>query len=122
MRNRRVWIYVFLFLLAAINYLDRVALSVSGPTIQHELGINQVQLGYMFSSFLWLYVIALVPMGMLVDRFGSRAVNAGGMAVWSAATVVTGLVASLPALIATRVVMGVGEATSYPAASRVIRE
>jgi MFS family permease len=122
MRNRRVWIYVFLFLLAAINYLDRVALSVSGPTIQRELGIDQVQLGYMFSSFLWLYVVALVPMGMLVDRYGGRAVNAGGMAVWSAATVVTGLAVSLPALIATRLVMGVGEATSYPAAARVIRE
>ncbi len=89
MQNRRVWIYVLLFLLCAINYLDRVALSVSGPTIQRELGLNQVQLGYLFSSFLWLYVVCLVPMGALVDRFGSRLVNSAGMAVWSAATLVT---------------------------------
>ncbi|MEJ1974720.1 MAG: MFS transporter [Acetobacteraceae bacterium] len=122
MRNRRVWIYVFLFFLCTINYLDRVALSVSATPISRELGINSVQLGYMFSSFLWLYVVCLVPMGMLVDRFGSRAVNAVGMAVWSAATLATGLAASLPALIATRVVMGAGEATSYPAAGRVVRE
>jgi MFS family permease len=122
MGNRRAWIYVFLFFLSAINYLDRAALSVSGNSISRELGIDQVALGYMFSSFLWLYVVCLVPMGILVDRFGGRAVNAGGIAVWSAATVVTGLAASLPALIATRMVMGGGEATSYPAAGRVIRE
>jgi MFS family permease len=122
MQNRRVWIYIFLFFLAAINYLDRAALSVSGPSISQELGIDPVHLGYLFSSFLWLYVICLVPMGVLVDRFGSRAVNAGGIAVWSAATVATGLAASVPALIATRMVMGSGEATSYPAAGRVIRE
>ncbi len=122
MRNRRYWIYAFLFSLAAINYLDRVALSVSGPAIQRELGLNQVQLGYLFSSFLWTYLVALVPMGMLVDRLGSRAVNAVGMAVWSAATVATGMVSSLPSLIITRLVMGAGEASSYPAAGRMVRE
>ncbi len=122
MRNRRYWIYAFLFSLAAINYLDRVALSVSGPAIQRELGLNQVQLGYLFSSFLWTYLFALVPMGMLVDRFGSRVVNAAGMAVWSAATVATGMAAALPSLIATRLVMGAGEASSYPAAGRMVRE
>ncbi|HWL83904.1 MAG TPA: MFS transporter [Roseomonas sp.] len=122
MPRRRVWILVFLFLLATINYVDRVALSVAAAPISAELGIDKVQLGYLFSSFLWLYVVCLVPMGWLVDRLGTRAVNAGGMALWSAATVATGMVASLPALIATRVVMGIGEATTYPAAGRVIRE
>lgn len=122
MQNRRVWIYVFLFFLATINYLDRTALSVSGNSISRELGIDQVGLGYVFSSFLWLYVICLVPMGVLVDRFGTRAVNAGGIAVWSAATMATGLAAGVPMLIATRMLMGGGEATSYPAAGRVIRE
>lgn len=122
MQRRRAWIFVFLFFLATINYVDRVALSVAATPISNELGIDKIELGYLFSSFLWLYVVCLVPMGWLVDRFGTRAVNAGGMALWSAATVATGLVASLPTLIATRVVMGIGEATTYPAAGRVIRE
>ena len=56
--------------------VDRVVLSVSATPIAKEFDISPVQLGYLFSSFLWLYVICLVPMGMIVDKFGTRAVNA----------------------------------------------
>jgi MFS family permease len=122
MQKRRVWIYVLMFLLSAINYIDRSALSVAAGPLAHELNLDPVQLGYLFSSFLWLYVICLIPMGMVVDRLGSRTVNALGIALWSAATILTGIVGSFASLIATRVVMGVGEATTYPAAGRVVRE
>ncbi len=44
--------------------------------IASEFGIDKVQLGYLFSSFLWLYVVCLVPMGMIVDKLGTRTVNA----------------------------------------------
>ena len=122
MQKRRVWIYVLMFLLSAINYIDRSALSVSAAPLSREFDLDAVQLGYLFSSFLWLYVICLVPMGMIVDKLGSRRVNALGIAVWSAATLLTGVVGSFASLIGTRVLMGAGEATTYPAAGRVIRE
>ncbi len=79
-------------------------------------------MGYLFSSFLWLYVICLIPMGIIVDRIGTRMVNAAGIALWSLATVFTGLSTSYGALVASRLVMGIGESTSYPAGNRVIRE
>ena len=72
MQKRRVWIYALMFLLSAINYIDRSALSVAATPLSHEFGLSPVQLGYLFSSFLWLYVICLVPMGMIVDRLGAR--------------------------------------------------
>ena len=122
MTNRRVWIFVFMFFLATINYIDRVVLSVSATPIAKEFDITPVQLGYLFSSFLWLYVICLVPMGMIVDKFGTRAVNAAGIGLWSIATALTGFAPGLGTLIASRVLMGVGESTTYPAAGRVIRE
>jgi len=81
-----------------------------------------VEMGYLFSSFLWLYVICLIPMGIIVDRIGTRMVNAAGIALWSLATVFTGLSTSYGALVASRLVMGIGESTSYPAGNRVIRE
>jgi MFS family permease len=122
LRNRRSWIIVFLFLLSTINYMDRVALSISGKSIAHDFHLTPVQLGYLFSSFLWLYVVCLIPMGVLVDRLGTRTVNAAGMALWSLATVLTGLSVGFGSLLTSRLAMGVGESTTYPAAGRVLRE
>jgi MFS family permease len=122
MGHRRYWIFVFMFLLATINYVDRIVLSVSGTPIAQEFGVDKVQLGYLFSSFLWLYVVCLVPMGMIVDKFGTRTVNAAGIGLWSIATAFTGLATGFGMLIGTRVLMGVGESTTYPASGRVIRE
>jgi MFS family permease len=118
----RYWVFLMLFALATINYLDRVALSISAAGIASDLSISKVELGYVFSSFLWGYTLFLIPAGLLVDRFGSRWVAAASMAVWSAATALTGGALSVGTLIATRVVMGTGESSCYPSAGRVIRE
>ena len=122
MEHRRYWVFLFMFLLATINYVDRIVLSVSSTPIAEEFGISKVELGYLFSSFLWLYVVCLVPMGMIVDRKGTRLVNAAGIGLWSIATALTGLASGFGMLIATRVMMGIGESTTYPASGRVIRE
>ena len=44
------------------------------------------------------------------------------MAIWSGATVLTGVVQSVGSLMAARIVMGAGEAACYPAEARVVRE
>jgi MFS family permease len=119
---RRGWISLFLFTLAMINYVDRVALSVASKPIAEQFGLSKVAMGYLFSSFLWTYLVCLLPMGILVDRFGSKALNAAGIALWSAATMLTGCAWSYASLIATRLAMGVGEATTFPAGGRVVRE
>ncbi len=119
---RRGWISLFLFTLAMINYIDRVALSVAAKPIAEEFGLSPVAMGYLFSSFLWTYLVCLIPMGILVDRWGTKAVNAGGIALWSLATMATGAAWNFVALVATRLTMGVGEATTFPAGGRVVRE
>ncbi|HEX3573224.1 MAG TPA: MFS transporter [Rhodopila sp.] len=122
MQHRRRWIALFLFTLAMINYVDRGALSFAAGPIVHELGLSPVTLGYVFSSFLWSYVLLLLPAGMLVDRYGAKRVVGGGIGLWSIATAATGLIGSIPALIGTRLAMGAGESTTMPAGTRVIRE
>jgi MFS family permease len=119
---RRGWISVFLFTLAMINYVDRVALSVAAKPLAAEFGLSPVQMGYLLSSFLWTYLLALIPMGILVDRFGSKTLNAAGIAVWSAATILTGTATQFVGVVATRLAMGLGEATTFPAGGRVVRE
>jgi ACS family glucarate transporter-like MFS transporter len=64
--SRRGWILVFLFLLNALNYLDRVVISVDSQPIAKEFGLSPVELGYLFSSFLWSYVLCMVPVGIIL--------------------------------------------------------
>jgi ACS family glucarate transporter-like MFS transporter len=123
MKNyRRVWVLLFLFTLTLVNYGDRVALAVAAKPISTEFGLTPVQMGYLLSSFLWMYLICLLPIGVLVDRYGGKAVNAWGIGIWSAATVMTGFSVGFLSMAATRIVMGMGESTSWPASNRVIRE
>jgi MFS family permease len=119
---RRGWIYLFLFTLAMINYVDRVALSVASKPIAEEFGLSPVAMGYLFSSFLWTYLVCLIPMGILVDRLGTKVVNAAGITLWSVATMLTGGAWNYGSLIFTRLAMGIGEATTFPAGGRVVRE
>jgi MFS family permease len=88
--RRRYWIYLLLFFLAVINTADRAALSVAAHPIADEFGISTVGMGYLFSSVLWSYLFCLIPAGILADRLGTRAVTAGGIVLWSAATLLTG--------------------------------
>lgn len=122
MHYRRGWIALFLFSLAMINYIDRITLSFAIGPIAKEFGLDSVTKGYLFSSFLWTYTLCLIPMGMLVDRFGAKAIAGWGIAIWSAATVMTGLAISYPSLLLSRLVMGAGEATANPAGARVVRQ
>ncbi len=122
MHHRRLWICVFLFTLTLINYTDRIALSVAVTPIAAEFGLTKVEMGWLLSSFLWMYVLCLIPVGLLVDRFGGKVVNAAGIGIWSAATVLTGFTTGFISMATTRIVMGMGESTSWPACNRVIRE
>ncbi|GAA5113816.1 MFS transporter [Pseudonocardia adelaidensis] len=120
---RRRWlVYGLLFLLVTINYMDRSALSVAATPISEEFGLSPGQMGVLLSTFLWSYLICLIPAGILTDRIGTRWTNAISIAVWSAATVLAGLVRGFGALVGARLLMGVGESTTYPAAGRVVQE
>lgn len=120
--KKRIWIYVFLFTLTLINYVDRVSLSIAAKALEAEFNISPVAMGYLFSSFIWLYFFALIPMGYLVGRFGPRTVNTWGIGVWSLATATTSLATGFASLLTFRLIMGMGEATTYPAGARVIRD
>jgi MFS family permease len=122
MTHRRAWIALLIFTAVIINYIDRIALSVASKPIAAEFGFSPIQMGYLFSGFLWTYVICLIPLGLLVERIGAKRMVGGGIAIWSAATALTGAATGLVSLFAARLVMGASEATTYPACGRVIRD
>src|SRR3984957_7908448 len=119
---RRGWVYVLTLALVTINYMGRSALGVVAQAVRGEFALSPVQMGYLFSSFLWTYVIFLLPIGILLDRFTARNINAIGIAFWSLAMMATAGVWSFSTLILPRMVMGAGEATSIPSCGRIVRE
>jgi MFS family permease len=119
---RRGWIYVLTLALVTINYMDRSALGVVAQAVRGEFSLSPVQMGYLFSSFLWTYVICLLPIGIMLDRFSARNINSAGITLWSLAMAATATVSSFGTLLFTRLVMGAGEATSIPSCGRIVRE
>src|ERR1700736_3347314 len=114
-----VRVLVLLGLSVFINYIDRANLSVAAPLLKSELGLSASQLGILLSAFFWTYSCMQIPVGWLVDRFEVKWVFAIGFFIWSAATAFTGVVHAFVALVATRVVLGVGESVAYPAYSKI---
>jgi ACS family glucarate transporter-like MFS transporter len=119
---KRSFVALFLFSLTAINYIDRLALSMAAKPMAQEFHLSPVQLGYLFASYLWAYVLVSIPMGMIVDRFGARRTAAIGITIWSVATACTGTGVTYLMLMASRFVMGGGEAVTNPVGARIVRE
>jgi len=119
---RRGWIYILTLALVAINYMDRSALGVVAQAVRGEFSLSPIQMGYLFSSFLWTYVICLLPIGIMLDRFSAKTINSAGVALWSLAMAATAGVGSFLSLLVVRMVMGAGEATSIPSCGRIVRE
>ena len=91
LRNRkRYLVYGGMFGLMFVSYLDRVNLSVAAGPIAKAYGLDPIVIGYLLSAYLWTYLVFLIPLGMLVDRWGARRVTAGSMAIWSVGGALTG--------------------------------
>ena len=110
----------FLILLFAITYIDRVCISVAGPRMQEDLGIDPVGWGWVTAMFNLSYCIFEIPTGTLGDRIGPRRVLTRIVIWWSAFTALTGAVSNYYLLLITRFLFGAGEAGAFPNASIVV--
>ncbi|MCF5706916.1 MFS transporter [Pseudomonas syringae] len=122
----RYLILLMLFLVTTINYADRATIAIAGSSIQKDLGISAVTLGYIFSAFGWAYVAGQIPGGWLLDRFGSKKVYALSIFTWSLFTLLQGYVGefgistAIVALFMLRFLVGLAEAPSFPGNARIV--
>src|SRR5256885_3379393 len=105
-----------------LNYMDRYVAAAVGHSVQTELHISDSQLGLLGAAFLLVYALAAVPFGYWGDRGTRKTVIGIGVAIWSLATLFTGLARSFVQLFASRAVVGVGEASYYPAGTSLISD
>jgi len=109
-----------LTLLVLLNYMDRGALAIAAPGLKTELALTATGFGIAVSAFAWIYAPAQFLVGWLSDRFCVYRLVAAGLALWALATVLTSFVAGLAALVALRILLGIGEGVAFPAASKII--
>ncbi|WP_343671984.1 MFS transporter [Paraburkholderia heleia] len=103
-----------------INYLDRTVLGIAAPQLTRELGINAALMGLVFSAFSWSYVVAQIPGGVFLDRFGSKFTYWLSMTLWSMCTLAQGFISGVGALFACRLGLGAAESPCFPTNSRVV--
>ncbi len=114
-----VWIAV----IGAISYLDRVNISIAGHAITQEFHLSNPQLGLVFSAFTIGYMLFQIPGGWFADRYGPRKALTLGAIWWAVFTSLTasvpeGIAAALVAFWSVRFLLGVGESVMYPSSNR----
>ena len=121
MNSKRWWVVLWLSVGMVIAYIDRVNLTSAMPEIGKMLALDEEQRGMALSAFFWTYTIGQIPAGMLVDRYGVRMLYTIGIVLWSIASAATVLITGLWGLIATRLVVGLGESVVTSSSLRYIR-
>ncbi|MDH0744851.1 MFS transporter [Pseudomonas sp. GD03842] len=111
---------VVLFMLCAmyfITYLDRVNVSTAAVGFGAEFNLTKTQIGLVFSAFAYPYLVFQIIGGWVSDRFGAKRTLVVCGLVWAGATVLTGLAGGFVSLLIARVLLGLGEGATFPAAT-----
>ncbi|AXC10933.1 D-galactonate transporter [Acidisarcina polymorpha] len=103
-----------------VNYVDRVNLSVSQHALHDEFGITTVTFGWLLGAYSWTYALLQLPMGVLLDRFGVRVIGRISTFLWSLASFGAAVSPGVPIFFAARLLLGVGEAPTFPANAKAI--
>jgi len=110
-------VLVLLCIMYFITYLDRVNVSTAAAGFGKEFNLSHTQIGLVFSAFAYPYLIFQVIGGWVSDRFGSKRTLIFCGVLWAAATILTGFAGGLFSLLAARVLLGLGEGATFPAAT-----
>src|SRR5215472_2272369 len=118
--SARYRVTAFAISLAALAYVQRVAISQAASDIQADLHLGKAELGLIFGAFGLSYALFEVPNGLLGDRFGVRATLTRIVIAWSALTAFTGAAWNFTSLWVARFLFGAGEAGCFPNLTRML--
>ncbi|MFB7369283.1 MFS transporter [Streptomyces sp. NPDC056222] len=113
--RRRAWLIAAMIVtFMLINYADKSVLGLAAVPIMDELGISNSTYGMISGSFSLLFSLSGLVVGFVSARVSSRVLLFTMAALWAVAQLPVLFVASVPALVAGRVLLGAAEG---PAAS-----
>jgi MFS family permease len=120
--NVRLLVLAMLAAAAGSAYLTRICIAVATTTIQADLGLTELQMGWILGAFGWGYLIAQIPSGWLGDRLGGRLVFSASSLLWSLMTVWTSAAGGYAGMLLSRFGFGMAQAGLAPLSARIIRD
>lgn len=114
------YVVAMLWFVCLFNYADRQAIFSVFPLLKTELGLSDLQLGYIASSFMVVYALLAPLAGLVGDRFRRKTVILCGLIFWSAITIATALATQYWHLLLFRALEGLGEAFYFPASMSML--
>jgi len=119
----RAWLIVgVLWVVAALNYLDRIMITTMRDSLTQAVPMTDAQFGLLTSVFLWVYGLLSPLAGFLADRFNRSRLIVLSLLIWSLLTWLTGHARSFEELVVVRALMGLSEAAYLPAALALIAD
>lgn len=117
------WVVLFTVVtMTFMSTLDSSIVNVALPAMQRELGVSATSIQWVSSIYLLTCCAAVLVFGRLGDMFGKVRLFQAGVALFTAGSLLCGLSTSLPALIAARVVQGVGAASATATNMGIVTE
>jgi MFS transporter, ACS family, D-galactonate transporter len=118
---RRRWRIAFLLAVGVlVNYFDRVNLSVAHAALITTFAISNITFGYLSAAYNWTYALCQLPVGVVLDKFGVRRVGRISSFLWSVASFAAAVTPTLGGFFAARLLLGIGEAPTFPANAKAI--
>eukprot|EP01037_Dinobryon_pediforme_P020009 gene20009-20536_t len=110
-------VLVMLCLMYFITYLDRVNVSSAAAGFGKEFNLSKTEIGLVFSAFAYPYLVFQIIGGWVSDKFGAKRTLIYCGIIWAVATILTGFSGGLISMLLARVLLGLGEGATFPAAT-----
>jgi MFS transporter, ACS family, hexuronate transporter len=120
--NLRWWVAGLVFVSTVINYVDRQTLSVLAPQLSKELGLSNVEYGWISQAFLIPYTAMFIVSGLLIDRYGTKLIFGAAAAWWSVAAMLHAVAGSAFGFGVFRFLLGAAESANFVGAQKVAAE
>ena len=123
--KKRVGVVIILLITVLVAYLDRVNVSVliADPTFLDAMGINgkPFEMGLLTSLFVAAYGFSNFVLTPLGDRMGARKTMILALALWGISSIIGGLAQTFMIMLASRVLLGLGEGMHFPMQGKFVK-
>ena len=97
-----------------MEQLDSTIVNTAVPAMAASLQVTPLSLKAVVTSYILSLAVCIPVSGWMADRFGTRRVFSSAVAIFTLASILCGLAANVPMLVAARILQGIGAAMMMP--------